>query len=386
MYPDVKTGKASKGSVQIKSSNNRLQLVFFFGGKRHYLSTGYPDTSQYHKLAKMKASEIEKDILYERFDPTLEKYKPKSALSTVTRVFPISTPKHNLVEFWGKYVEWKRPQCAPSTMKNQYQAYSTYLERLPTHDLGRANEIRDHVLQTIPINSAKRFIVALNACCQWAVKSGFITENPFHGMAGEIKLPKSEKSDDDINPFSLVERDQIIKAFRNNRYYNFYAPLVEFLFATGARPSEALALQWQHITSDLKFISFEQALTVSEKGLAVKQGLKTQEKRKFPCNAKVQAILRTIKLENVKPDDLLFPSPEGKYIDFHNFRNRAWKTVLEGLEIAYRKPYQTRHTFITLALENGLDAKDVARLVGNSPEIIYRRYAGNKRELFVPEF
>jgi integrase len=77
MYSKVKTGKASKGSVQIKSSNNRLQLVFSFGGKRHYLSTGYPDTSQYHKLAKMKASEIEKDILYERFDPTLEKYKPK---------------------------------------------------------------------------------------------------------------------------------------------------------------------------------------------------------------------------------------------------------------------------------------------------------------------
>jgi len=25
-------------------------------------------------------------------------------------------------------------------------------------------------------------------------------------------------------------------------------------------------------------------------------------------------------------------------------------------------------------------------LVGNSPEVIYRHYAGNKRELFVPEF
>ncbi len=118
MYSKIKTGKASKGSVQIKSSNNRLQLVFSFGGKRHYLSTGYPDTCQYQKLAKMKASEIEKDILYERFDHTLEKYKPKSALSTVTPVTPISTPKHNLAEFWGKYFEWKRPQCAPSTMKN----------------------------------------------------------------------------------------------------------------------------------------------------------------------------------------------------------------------------------------------------------------------------
>lgn len=386
MYSNVKTGKASKGSVQIKSSNNRLQLVFSFGGKRHYLSTGYPDTPQHRKLAKMKASEIEKDILYERFDPTLEKYKPKSTLTTITPVTPIFTPKPSLAELWSKYVEWKRPQCAPSTMKNQYQAYSSYLNRLPSHNLERANEIQDYVLQSIPLKSAKRFIMALNACCQWAIKSGLITENPFYGMAGEIKLSKSEKADDDINPFSLAERDKIIQAFRCDRYYKFYAPLVEFLFNTGARPSEAIALQWKHITSDLKSISFEQAVTVSEKGLAVKQGLKTQEKRKFPCNAKVQAILRNIKPENALPDDLLFPSPEGKYINFHNFRNRAWKTILEGLDITYRKPYQIRHTFITLALENGLDAKDVSRLVGNSLEVIYRHYAGNKRELFVPEF
>lgn len=385
MYSNVRTGKASKGSVQIKSSNNRIQLVFSFGGKRHYLSTGYPDTPQYRNLAKMKASEIEKDILYERFDSTLEKYKPKSALTTVTPITPISIPKPNLAELWGKYIEWKRPQCAPSTLKNQYRAYSGYLEKLPTHDLDRANEIREHVLQSIPINSAKRFIVALNGCCKWAVKSELIAENPFYGMAGEIKLPKSEKADD-INAFSIAERDRIIEAFRDNRYYKFYTPLVEFLFSTGARPSEAISLQWKHVTSDLKFISFEQAVTVSEKGLIVKQGLKTQEKRKFPCNAKVQAILRNIRPENANPDALLFPSPEGKHIDFHNFRNRAWKTVLGGLDITYRKPYQTRHTFITLALENGLDARDVAWLVGNSPEVIYRRYAGNKRELFVPEF
>ncbi|MEO1561772.1 MAG: site-specific integrase, partial [Cyanobacteria bacterium J06632_19] len=48
--------------------------------------------------------------------------------------------------------------------------------------------------------------------------------------------------------------------------------------------------------------------------------------------------------------------------------------------------YQTRHTFITLALKNGMNVKDVARLVGNSPEIIYRHYAGQSREIVVPDF
>jgi integrase len=83
----------------------------------------------------------------------------------------------------------------------------------------------------------------------------------------------------------------------------------------------------------------------------------------------------------------VFPSPKNKPIDINNFRNRTWSTVLKGLKIEYRKLYQTRHTFITYALETGkLDAKDVARLVGNSPEVIYKHYAGKKRKLEVPEF
>jgi len=56
------------------------------------------------------------------------------------------------------------------------------------------------------------------------------------------------------------------------------------------------------------------------------------------------------------------------------------------LDLEYRKPYQTRHTFITLALENRMEVKDVAKLVGNSPEVIYRHYAGYMRQLTVPEF
>ena len=83
--------------------------------------------------------------------------------------------------------------------------------------------------------------------------------------------------------------------------------------------------------------------------------------------------------------------PKDTFIDSHNFLNRVWKPVIEALVRdgkvqRYLPQYNIRHTFITLALEHGLDAKDVARLVGNTPKMIYRHYAGNKRELFVPEF
>lgn len=397
MHSKTPTGKLSKGYVQIITSHERLQLRFRFAGKRHYLSLGFPDSTTNRKLAEKKAREIELDILSGNFDQTLQKYKTQSALSVASpEITPKVTPTPSLAQLWDKFVEYKRPQCSPNTMLYVYGHFTKYLEKLPTHDLSKAAEIRDYSIKTFPIESCKRFIVRLNACCNWAVKSGLISENPFMGMANEIKPPKSQKNstDEGIDPFSLAERDAILKAIYENTFCNkhsgfkhsYYAPFVEFLFMTGCRPSEAIALQWKHISSDFKSINFEQAVIETGRGRVVREGLKTQERRRFPCNDKLQKLLQSIQLVNCNPESPVFPGYGGKLLDTRSFRKNIWIPVLAGLEIEYRKPYQTRHTFVTLALEHGLDAKDVARLVGNSPEVIYRHYAGNKRDLFVPEF
>jgi integrase len=79
MQSNPERHKASKGSVKIKVSNDRLQLVFSYVGKRHYLSLGFPDRKTNRRLAEAKAHQIELDILSNNFDPTLAKYKPASA-------------------------------------------------------------------------------------------------------------------------------------------------------------------------------------------------------------------------------------------------------------------------------------------------------------------
>jgi integrase len=290
-------------------------------------------------------------------------------------------------------------------MRYTYGVYTGYVEKLPTQDLQRAGEIRDFILKNIPIESAKRFITRLSACCAWAVESDLIHKNPFAGMAKEIKIPKSASEDYEIDPFTASERDAILDAIATDRFcpkasgfrHSYYLPLLTFLFKTGCRPSEAIALEWAHITEDLRRITFQQRVISTRSGRKITPGLKSgQKRRSFPCNSSLRELLQSIRPEEYTLKTLVFPSPEGLLIDTNHFRNRIWKRVLEGLGLRYRKLYQTRHTsrhtFITLALEsvgeNGerLDAKDIAHLVGNSPEGIYQHYAGKKRELFVPEF
>jgi integrase len=120
LFQDLKP-KASKGSVQIKTSNGRLQLVFTYAGKRHYLSLGFSDTKTHRKLAEAKARQLALDMLSGHFDPTLERYKPQVAMSVATPdIQPQVPPKIALADLWEGFVEYKRPQCSENTSHRNF--------------------------------------------------------------------------------------------------------------------------------------------------------------------------------------------------------------------------------------------------------------------------
>lgn len=375
--------KSSKGSVVLDSLRGRLRLRLprhLFDGRQTYLSLGIDDTKFNRKFADAKIRQIELDILSGNFDFTLAKYKPETHLAKVEYIKPKQEVK--LSDLWAKYQAFKQPNCGHGTWLT-YKLQARYLEKCPYKLLDDSQQIFEWITSNIPAESAKRLLVQLSACCTWAIKNKLITTNPFNGLANEIKIKKISTEDNDINPFNREERDAIIAAFKANAYYNHYANYVQFLFLTGARPSEVVALQWKHITN--KSICFEQAVVWSAKGLVLKDGLKTQNKRMFPVNAQLLELLNTMRQADVNPDDLVFPSCTGKWIDIRNFRTRAWKTIMSSLDMEYRKPYQTRHTFVTMALEADVSIPQIARWVGNSPQVIMECYAGTIRKVAVPE-
>lgn len=372
--------KAQKGTVTVNVLRGRLRLQLprqLYGGVQKYFSLGIPDSDRNRKFAELKAKQIEVDILSGVFDPTLTKYKTQ-----------VSQPEEKLPhilldKLWEKFTQFKKATISQSTLATDYEKTRHMIECLPSQKLTDAVRIRDFLLSDHKPKEARRYLVRLSACCEWAVKSELTLVNPFKGMAQDIKIRQVKPK---IDSFTAGERDRIIEAFQESSDYCHYANFVGFLFYTGCRPSEAIALEWRHIS--VRFINFEQAATESMNGISIKAGLKTQSSRQFPINDQVRALLD--KIELVSPPKLfgknsVFPSPNGALIDFHNFRNRAWATILRGLpDIKYLKPYSTRATFITLCLEAGIDAKDIASWVGNSADVIYKHYAAARTSLSPP--
>jgi integrase len=160
---------------------------------------------------------------------------------------------------------------------------------------------------------------------------------------------------------------------------------IEFMFWAGCRLCEVTALSLGDIDRDFKTISFERTLVLSDGGSIVKQGLKTQQRRVYPCCEGLQVFLKSIAPEEIDRGRLVFTPPKAKYVDMHNFSSRKWKPILLAAGIDYQKLSSIRHTYITFCIDGGMDAKDVAKLVGNFPEIIYRHYAGARRNLVAPD-
>ena len=386
--------RQAKGTVGIESFKHVLRLRLprqVFGGKQKYLSLGLADTPENRKSAELRARQIELDIISDNFDTSLEKYKPLGRKAKDLKATREQAPDLSVI--WERYTSYRKQQIAETTLRIQYATVANHIAKLPNKRLSKPIQIRDFLISNLSQDAARRTLTQISACCEWATESSLIEANPFRGMAKRIKVVKDTGKS--IDPFSVEEKDAIVAAFEAHPTYSYYAPFVKFLFMTGCRTGEALGLQWKHIGHDCGTIHFCESVSTR---LKIRKDCKTHKSRHFPCNQQLRELLLSIKPDNIQPETLVFPGKRGGVISAKTFIENAWKgrddrrdgivtsLVKQGKVNRYRTQYNTRHTFITHCLEAGVSVAQVAKWVGNSPEIIMKHYAGIIKPAEVPEF
>jgi integrase len=372
--------------ISPQNDHGKIRLRWSHKGKRYSLAPvpgGEFGNAQDMRRAETVAALISADIAMGSFDLTLARYggglreAQRGIDDAQERLKELRQQRGqaDLREIWEKYRDFKAPQLAPTTLKIDYGRRMAIWGHLESTRLSEAVAIRDWIVAHKSPAQAKKILQNLNAACEWAGKSELIETNPFKGMAGEIG---GKHDEDEINPFTPGERDRIIAAFQADPFYSHYAPLVQFIFFTGCRPSEAIAIQWGDLRGDK--LTLQRTFSDGEMG----QRLKTQKKRTIALNQKAIAAVKTSKANPNGVDQashFIFASPHGLVVDWHNFANRGWRHILAGLpEIEYRNPKQMRHTFLTERVLAGDSPADLARYCGNSPGTIYKHYLGASRD------
>jgi integrase len=144
--------------------------------------------------------------------------------------------------------------------------------------------------------------------------------------------------------------------------------LVEFLAGTGARISEALALQWDHV--DLKSAAVEitrNAVRVKGKGLILQDHTKTQASmRVIAVPQHVVTMLRARKLAQ-RPNDLglVFPTVLGNLRDPNNTA-RDWRLYRDDVGAADTSFHSFRKYVATALDLGGLTAREIAEYLGHA--------------------
>ena len=157
----------------------------------------------------------------------------------------------------------------------------------------------------------------------------------------------------------------------------------EFMFMTGMRPEEAIALRWGDVDLNAGSVRVERAKTSGDE-----KPLKTYNARDVDLVARALTALEVMKPWTAVGAETEEDQAQGRYIfenpvtgrawyDERSQRDTFWRPTLRACGIRWRRPYQTRHTYATNALRAGVNPTYVSAQMGQraNAKMLFTVYA-----------
>ena len=317
-----------------------------------YEDKGKPKTKSV--LAHTKSECVEKlERLKEECGRTAEKLKP-------------DMPYGEWIDFWYQY--FSSPKLRPTTQ-------ATYENRIYGHIIPSVGKIP---LSKLTQNDLQQFYAKLkrtgrkvnvelkgtgvsdrmvrscHALCrsslEKAVEEGLITRNPSIGC----KLPPKKNGE-----MKVLTQNEIVRLL-NQAYDEGYYEMFLLELTTGMRRGEILGLKWRDLNLETGELNIKRQLTT--KGISVPKTKSSIRTVLLPPD--MLDLLREMK--KTAKYDWIFPSPvkEGEPRNPTAITKR-FRIMLERAHCKHVRFHDLRHTFATMALENGMDVKTLSAMIGH---------------------
>jgi integrase len=291
-------------------------------------------------------------------------------------VRPLDAGRETLQEFAE---EWWRLYAVPNLARTTLASYASLwdahvLPRLGATPLRELDPLSlasfraELTAEGVGPASTRRVMVILQGVLERAVEWQRIPANP----ARAVRKPP-QRRERAVRPLSPLDVERIrAHLVAGSRLRD--AVLVSVLAYAGLRPGEALALTWAHIRE--RTILVERAVALGEL-----KTTKTARTRTVRLLAPLAADLLEWRVSRGRPvdDALVFPARgEAVWGDdaWRYWRRRIFAPAAKaaGLDSPVR-PYDLRHSFVSLFLAEGASVVEIARQAGHSPTMTLSTYA-----------
>lgn len=344
-----------------------IRIVFRIDGKQYrerltLNGKALPPTAQNLKYAARVAEEVRRKISIGMF--SWEEYFPdsKNAMHSKPTTFG------KLADMWLK----SKGNLVPGTLAG-YEHSVEMWKRIFGKDTS-IDKITHQVLASkiggYPWPSAQtvnNYLITLRGIMEFEYSGQNAWKNPMMGIKNFKKVRTLP------DPLTPDERDLILERLKEKydpRVHAYYL----FAFYTGMRPEEMIALQWGDVDFRLEKVRVSRVKTHGGE----RKGSKTHSERDVDLVALSMEALNTMKAYTFMKSDYIFENPTtGKpWADEQQQRNSYWKPVLKSLGVRFRRPYNTRHTYATVALMAGVKPAYIAQQLGHAnSKMVHEVYA-----------
>ncbi|MBD0261178.1 MAG: DUF3596 domain-containing protein [Tolypothrix sp. Co-bin9] len=380
---EIARSAKGKASIQVDKNSLRIRLPrHLYQGKQKYLSIGLADTPENRSRAEAKLITIQRDIDYNEFDATLEKYRTVAKINTATSITSIANPNSNQLTTQEVLSELTVKQMLETfsskyffTRKRNRQSQYTFRQ----HELAilRAFNFKDNLDFYLSKQDVYEAIALTKSGSSMRIKTVsslkvfcniFKFDYDFQGLTqGYEPVPRNLPTDEEIteawHKIKVKGRCCPKKFLENTECWGWIFGVIA---TYGLRPHEVLA-----IDHNKSFQPPYYQLYINE---VITEGTKTGSRVVFP-----------IPLEWVHLFDLT--NPKTSYIEKHRDRFKRSIKLFSSLlaervdfkGIAF-PPYHLRHRYAVRGHELGFPIDDMARWMGHSVTMHTQTYQRNLGE------
>lgn len=337
-----------------------IQLTLYYQGKRLRPTLNLPATEPNLRHARRMLDEIRQKIRHGTF--AMGDYFPGYAGAES------SSNQKTFGEYADLYESAQGKKAAATAEDYRKQLASVWRPSLGDRSI---DQIKYSELQAligelaVSAKTLNNYLIPLRGVFTLAMRDGAITRNPAEGIENaKLQRPKPD-------PFDQDEVRAIIKDLAKHggpQIANYFAAA----FYAGFRPSEQIALQWGDVDFKHRNVRVQRAVVRAK----AKASTKTYASRDVELTGPAWAAFDGQRSHTQLAGLEVFWNPATS-LPWNDIQMqwRWWGASLKRLGIRYRVPYQTRHTFATLALMAGNNPGWIATQMGNSPEIMFKTYA-----------
>ena len=268
---------------------------------------------------------------------------------------------------------YSKPLIRPSTADLYYNSMKNHifpnigniaLENLRSLDIqqmynqmrtsGRVRKAKNDMGHGLSVRTVRNTHSLLRQCLEQAVHERLVPFNPANGC----KVPPGEKRE-----MKVMLPEDIGRYLKTAAEYGVL-PMLFLALSSGLRRGELLALHWKDLDINNLTISVSKQV-MGRNGCLIVSTPKTQNSTRIVAISEQTAEILTSQHAKHGDNIYMFPSPVTGEMYHPDSIGRLHKKILAKAGMEKIRFHDLRHTFATLALQNGVDIKTLSNILGH---------------------